>query len=117
MKNGAVVASVTKAPGSKLHLEAVASAAILIEGASYDMAAVRIRAVDEFGNVAPYAQLPLRVKLTGAAELVGGECVTLEGGMGGVYVKSVGRAGTAELEISSPQTPPVRIVFEIRLQP
>lgn len=117
VKNGAVVASVTKAPGSKLHLEAVASAVILIEGASYDMAAVRIRAVDEFGNVAPYAQLPLRVKLTGAAELVGGECVTLEGGMGGVYVKSAGRAGTAELEIRSPQTPPVRIVFEIRLQP
>lgn len=109
--------SVTKAPGSKLHLEAVASAAILTEGASYDMAAVRIRAVDEFGNVAPYAQLPLRVKLTGAAELVGGECVTLEGGMGGMYVKSVGRAGTSELEISSPQTPPVRIVFEIWLQP
>ena len=114
VKDGQTVASVTKAPGAKLHLEAVASASTLTERASYDMAAVRIRVVDEFGNIAPYAQLPVTLTLTGDAELVGGAALTLEGGMGGTYIRTLGRSGAAELTVCSGSLEAVHIKFEIK---
>ena len=111
MKGGEAVSSVTLCPGTKLRLQAIPSHTELTEGDSYDMAAVRIRILDEYGNPAPYAQLPVAFRLEGAAELVGPEAVTAEGGMTGTYIRTIGEAGTAELTISTPQTQPVRIRF------
>jgi beta-galactosidase len=71
----------------------------LREKDSYDMAAVRIRVLDELGNLAPYAQLPLTLSVEGAAELVGPAAVTAEGGMCGCYVKTKGISGAARLTI------------------
>ena len=110
---GKVVASVTRAPGAKLHLECTASQTTLREGDRYDMAAVRVRVVDEYGNTASYAQLPLRFSVAGAAELAGPADATAEGGMSGCYVRTVGRAGKAVLLVSSPQTAAVEISFEV----
>lgn len=108
---GEVVASVTCCPSTKLHLEAVPSHLELHEGDTYDMAAVRIRILDENGNTAPYAQLPVTLRLEGAAELVGPDIVTAEGGMTGTYVKTVGREGMAKLTVSTAQTEPVCVCF------
>ena len=100
VKDGEVVKSVTCCPSAKLHLEAQPSHSILHEGATYDMAAVRLRVADEFGNVSPYAQLPIRLKLEGAAELIGPDVVVAEGGMTGTYIRTTGIPGTAKLTIS-----------------
>ena len=113
IKDGEVVASVTCCPSTKLHLEAVASSALLKEGATYDMAAVRIRILDEFGNVAPYAQLPVRLTLEGAAQLVGPDAVTAEGGMCGTYIRTTGESGSAKLTISADGLTPVTIEFTV----
>jgi len=110
---GKVVASVTRAPGAKLHLECTVSRTTLREGDRYDMAAVRVRVVDEYGNTASYAQLPLRFSVAGAAELAGPADATAEGGMSGCYVRTVGRAGKAVLLVSSPQTAAVEISFDV----
>ncbi len=99
VENGEVVKSVTCCPSAKLHLEAVPSHTELREGDTYDMAAVRITVRDEFGNVAPYAQLPIRLKLEGAAELVGPDVVVAEGGMTGTYIRTIGKKGTAKLTV------------------
>ena len=107
------VASVTVSPGSKLHLEVRVSGEKLTEGASYDMAAVRVRILDENGNVAPYAQLPLQYTLEGPAQLVGPGIQTAEGGMGGTYLRTVGAAGQAKLTVSAPGCESVSVVFEI----
>lgn len=114
IKGDKCVKSVTKAPGSELHLDVRVSSTELCEGASYDMAAVRIRVMDEYGNLAPYAQSGVHLELKGAAELVGGENITLEGGMGGTYVKSVGTSGTAELALVADGMPSVHVKFEIK---
>jgi len=110
---GRVVASVTRAPGGKLRLETVVSSAVLHEGDRYDMAAVRVRIVDEYGNPASFAQLPLHFDLIGAAALCGPADVTAEGGMTGCFIRSVGRSGSALLRISSPQTEAVEIEFTV----
>lgn len=110
---GKVVASVTRAPGAKLRLICTPSATTLREGDTYDMAAVRVRIVDEYGNPAPYAQLPLHFAVAGAAELAGPADATAEGGMSGCYLRTTGRAGKAVLHVSSPQTASVEIEFDV----
>ena len=112
-KDGKTVAVQTRCPGRQLRLEAAASTAVLREGASYDMAAVRISIKDEYGNVASYAQLPVSLRLSGEAELVGPQTVTAEGGLCGCYIRSKGRSGKARLEISCAQTESISLEFNI----
>lgn len=113
-RGGKTVMSRTLCPGSLLHLEAEAGSTVLCEGDSYDMTQVRIRIKDEYGNDAVYAQLPVRLELSGCAELVGPDTVTAEGGMCGTYIRTLGRPGSAQLRISTAQTEPVTLEFEIR---
>ena len=77
------------------------------------MAAIRIRILDEFDNIAPYAQLPVKLKIEGAAELVGPDVVTAEGGMTGTYIRTVGEPGEARLTVSTDQTDSVTFIFHI----
>ena len=114
MDGDQVMASVTCCPSSKLHLGVTASSVILKEKQSYDMAAIRIRVLDEFGNIAPYAQLPVKLSIEGAAQLVGPNVVTAEGGMTGAYIRTSGQSGTAKLTVSTAQTEPVTIAFTVR---
>ncbi len=114
IKNGEVTASVTCCPSAQLHLEAIPSHTQLQEGATYDMAAVRIRVLDEFGNIAPYAQLPVRLTVEGAAQLVGPDVVTAEGGMCGTYIRTTGETGTAKLTVSAHSLAPVTVEFTVR---
>ena len=110
---GEVVLSRTLCPSAKLHLEVTSSHTELKEGDTYDMAAIRIRILDEFGNLAPYAQLPISLQLEGEAELAGPAVVTAEGGMCGTYLRTVGKSGTARLTISTSQTEAVTVEFQI----
>jgi len=113
IKDGKVVAENIRCPSKQLHLEATVSSRTLSEKASYDMASVRIRIADEFNNTASYAQLPVCLKISGDAELVGPAVVTAEGGLCGSYVRSTGKAGKAQLTISTAQTEDVVIEFSI----
>ncbi len=113
MKNGELVASRTCAPSGKLHLEVTPSHTTLREGDTYDMAAVRIRILDEFGNIAPYAQLPVTFALEGAAELVGPAVVTAEGGMTGAYLRTIGKPGMAALTVHAEGLEPVKLEFQV----
>ena len=112
-KDGTVVKSVTCGPSAKLRIEAFPSHRELRESDTYDMAAVRIRIVDEFGSVVPYAQLPVLLSVDGAAELVGPKVVTAEGGMCGTYVRTNGKIGTARLTMVTPQTEAVTVEFQV----
>jgi len=112
-KDGQVVKSVTCSPSARLHLEVTPSHTQLIEGDTYDMAAVRIRVLDEHGNIAPYAQLPVKLQLEGAAELIGPDVVCTEGGMTGTYIKTTGNSGEAVLTVSTAQTEPVTVRFTV----
>lgn len=113
-KNGQVVASVTKQPSAKLHAEVRVSKTELFEGDIYDMAAVRVRLLDENGAVAHYAQLPVKFTLEGAAELVGPDTVTAEGGMCGTYIRTAERKGAVRLTVSAPNMGAVSIDLNVR---
>ena len=112
-KDGEVVATYTCKPSAKLHLEVKASHVALREGDTYDMAAVRVRILDENGNIAPYAQLPVRFALEGEAELVGPTVATAEGGMTGTFLKTVEKEGEARLSITAEGMEPAVLIFKV----
>ncbi len=110
VKGGKLICSVTRSPGQRVHLEVSTSKTKLCEGDTYDAAAVRIRAVDEHGNLAPYWQEPVLLKCSGPIVLIGPEIISLKGGSGGCYVKTCGSSGSAELCVND-----IKIKFEINV--
>ena len=112
-KNGKTIASTVRCPGAALHLEVTPSHTELHETHGYDMAAVRIRILDEYGNIAPYAQLPVKLTVEGDAMLVGPDIVTAEGGMCGTYIRTTGETGSATLTVSAPGLAEQKISFTI----
>ena len=114
IKDGEVVCSRTLCPSASLHLEARVSSSVLTEGDTYDMAAVRIRILTEYDNVASYAQLPLSFHTEGDLELVGPKVVTAEGGMAGTYLRTVGKKGSGRLIVEAPGLEPVSLDFVIK---
>lgn len=116
VKNGEVVTRVTCRPSAKLRLDVRVSHMSLTERASYDMAAVRVRILDENGNIAPYAQIPVTFAVSGDAELAGPSVTTAEGGMCGAYLRSAGKKGTAVLTVHTEQTEDVILDFSINIE-
>lgn len=113
MVRGKCVKSVTRSASCKLHLEARPTSQRLHIGDTYDMAAVRIRILDEWGCVASYAQLPLSFAADGEVALLGPETATAEGGMCGAYVRTTGRPGPGILVISAPGLESVTVEFAV----
>ena len=114
IKDGKVIASVTKTPNAHLHLEVKPSSTSLCNGDTYDMAAVRIRVLDENNNLSPYAQLPIRLTVSGPIALACPDLLTAEGGSTGAYLRTTGEAGEAQLLIEAPHTEPVTVSFTVR---
>ena len=111
--NGKEGKSVTLAHSSKLHLDIIKDTSVLYEGNGYDETLVRIRVLDEFNNPAPYAQLPISIETSGSIENAGYSLLTLEGGMGGVIIKTNGGIGKGVLSLSS-ELGQMDVEFEVR---
>lgn len=114
--DGKVVKTVTKSAMSGLRLVLDVSSNELVEGATYDVAAVRIKITDEYGNVMPFFNHQALLEVMGDIEVLGPALADINGGMGGVYVRSTGVAGKASVKISLPdQGLSSEVGFDIRL--
>ena len=112
IKDGQVVISRTLGQSCKLHLDVTVSKTSLIEADTYDMARVRVRVVDEYGNLTPYYQLPVRFTASGSMEVRGLDNAALEGGCSGCYIATKGQEGKGYLQIHAEGLEPVNIEFE-----
>lgn len=112
IKDGAVVAAVQKEPMKTVSLFARADHTAMREKTTYDVAAVRIEARDENGNVLRFFNEPVSFAVNGPAELIGPRVASLQGGMGGTYLKTTGESGAVTLTITNSQTEPVVMEFE-----
>ena len=118
IKNGEVVKTKNIAPMTKMGLEVECDRVVLKEIESYDVACVRIRAVDENRNILYYYNDPVVLKIEGNAELIGPTVVGLNGGCGGTYVKTTGKAGSARLTVTDINGRAMAEVdFKIQLEP
>lgn len=113
VKNNRVVKALTVKPFEQRRLAVKVSHTKLIEDSTYDVAAVRIRMTDQNGNPLPYMNGAVFAKLQGEAELIAEEPVMLRGGMGGLYVKTIGKSGKATLTLSAEGCEPITIGFHI----
>ena len=100
IKNGKVVKTVTKTPMNKMKLEFDAPNTILSEKTSYDVGVVRIRAIDENGNLLPYCNEAIKINIDGPLEVIGPDMISLRGGMSAFYVKTNSQKGKAKVTIS-----------------
>ena len=116
VEDGAVVASVKKDAMHEIHLAAEADHMLLTEKQSYDVAAVRIRAEDEHGNVLSFCNDAVTLETEGAIELIGPDLSSLQGGMGGTFVRTTGEEGKGVLIIKMSQAKEQRLFFEIKKQ-
>ncbi|HOO27733.1 MAG TPA: glycoside hydrolase family 2 protein, partial [Lachnospiraceae bacterium] len=113
IRNGAVVKTVIKEPAEQLVLEAKVSSHTLYDKGTCDAAAVRLRMLDQNGNLLSYYQEPLRLSTEGPLRLLGPSVISLKGGMGGVYVRTTGTEGTGSLTIEGEQIQPKTLQFEV----
>lgn len=116
IRDGQVVKTLVKEPMHQAHLAVTVSHRELREKRTYDVAAVRIVVKDENENILPFYNDAVEFSLEGPAELIGPKVVSLQGGMGGTYLKSIGEEGCAVLRIKSEGTEPVELKFTIRNQ-
>ena len=100
IRNGEVVKTVIKSSMNKLCLDVSVSSNELVEGATYDVAAIRIKVTDEYGNVMPFYNRQAKVETDGPIEVLGPSMADINGGMGGVYIRSTGKTGKASVKIS-----------------
>lgn len=113
VRDGAVVESVERAPANELRLEAKVDTTRLVDGPTWDLATVRIRALDEYGAPRVYAHRVVRLRIEGDAEIVGPDLLPLVGGAMGAYVRTLGRAGSARLTIECRGAADVVLDFDI----
>ena len=97
----------------KVYIKADVDHTELSEKNTYDVAAVRITATDEYGNTLSFFNDPICLSVEGPVELIGPDIVCLSGGMGGTYIRTTGKTGKAELTISSAQAEAVTIDITI----
>ncbi len=115
IKDGEIVKTVEKKAMTKIVLDVSVDHTELVEDHTYDVAAVRIKATDEYGNVLPYFNDIVTFDIKGDAEIIGPKTVALSGGMGGTFVKTKGKEGKAKLKIKSPQAKTVDVDFTINI--
>lgn len=113
ISDGEVVKTVTLAPMTRRELYVDVDHTDLHEDTSYDVAAVRIEDRDEYGNVLPFSNDPVTFEVEGPVELIGPSVVSLQGGMGGTYIKTTGKKGKAKLIIKTQNGETHSVDFEV----
>ena len=108
--------TIWKKPMTEVVLTAEADHTTLVEKNSYDVALIRIQAKDEYGNVLPVYNDPVSFETKGEITLIGPSVVSLQGGMGGTYVKTTGKSGDGTLLIRYGLGKEVSINFEIEVK-
>ncbi len=106
-RGGKLVAKTTLGQTKEWKINISVSSHALTEKDTYDVAAVRITAVDDYGILMPYVSAAVRLRCTGAVELIGPSVVPFTGGCCGAYVKT---RGTGEGTLYVNDTP---VLFEV----
>ena len=98
-RGGKEVGRVKKAGAGHPHLDVKADTLELTENGTWDMATVRIRALDDNKNLLPYITRALTLEAEGEIEVIGPKHPVFSGGMTGTYVRTTGRSGEGKLTI------------------
>ena len=113
IRDGKPAAAVSIGEMTACRLEVDADTTDLAEGGTYDVASVRIRTVDAYGNTLPLFMEPVELSCEGNIELIGASLISLKGGCGGTYVRTTGLPGEGRLSVHTPGLESVMITFKV----
>ena len=102
IKDGKVAATVVKKAFERICIRTDISSDILHDDRTYDVAEIRIRITDENGNIQSFFNGDLKIVSEGDIEVIGPENAFISGGMGGIYVRSIGKKGVGKIRIEMP---------------
>ncbi len=115
IKDGNVVKTVVKEPVRSTFINAQADHTSLVENTTYDVALIRIKACDQNGNVLNFYNEAVMLSTEGAIEIIGPKIISLKGGYGGTFVKTLGESGKAFLSIMDNSGNEGKIEFDISI--
>ena len=101
LKDGEVVKELFIKPMTSWKIKASIDHISLAEEESYDVAAIRLQAVDDNDNVLPFFNDPVEIEADGSVEIIGPKTISLQGGMGGCYIKTTGVSGDGTVVIKA----------------
>ncbi|MCQ2081731.1 MAG: glycoside hydrolase family 2 protein [Lachnospiraceae bacterium] len=101
LKDGEVVKELFIKPMTSWKIKASIDHVSLAEEESYDVAAIRLQAVDDNDNVLPFFNDPVEIEADGSVEIIGPKTISLQGGMGGCYIKTTGVSGNGTVVIKA----------------
>ena len=113
IKDGEVVKVLEKRPMVSRYLEVSCSHTALCENTTYDVAAIRFRMESDAGNLLNFCQDVITLSAEGDIAIIGPDKISLRGGMGGTYVKSIGKTGKGILTVSCEGLTPQKIEFDV----
>lgn len=105
--------TITLSSVQSVHIKAKASHTLLTEDRTYDVAEIRLEAVDENDNLLTHYNEPVMLSVTGPIEIIGPKLLTFRGGLTGVYIRTIGEEGNASLLIEADGLADVKINFDI----
>jgi len=117
VKDGEIVKTLVRSAVKDVVLQAEADHTALVEGDTYDAAAVRVRLCDQNGALLRFYNGSVALAAEGPIEIVGPRLVQLRGGCGGTYIRTAGGAGSARLTLTGEQGGAVTIAFTIEAKP
>lgn len=71
-------------------------------GTVQDATRVVVKALDQKGNILPFAFFPLRIEVSGPIMLVGDDMASLIGGKYAFWIKTTGQTGKGKIKVKSP---------------
>ena len=101
IKDNNVFKTINLSKARKLHIKLNPSSLILNEDNTYDVALIRISALDQNDNILSYYNEPYNVSVSGGIDLIGPSIVSFKGGYSGIYVKSNGKGDNGVLNINT----------------
>ena len=97
--NSEQVIEVERGPLNKISLEVTPSTTNLVNGETYDVALVTLKAVSDLGEILPYHDEVISLETQGEISILGPSVFPLRGGQSGFYVRSHGGDGKGKIII------------------
>ena len=101
IKNDRVFKVINLSKVDRYHLEYNVSSNILVVDNTYDVELVRLKMVDQNGNVLPYYNEGYVIECSGGIDIIGPKVLAFKGGYSGIYVKSNGNGNKGRLIIKT----------------
>lgn len=112
-KDGKEVASVTKGPGTSMHLKVTPSKEALHVEETYDVAMVSVSAQNNHEDILVYSSEVIELEAIGNVEILGPLRFPLRGGQGAFYVRSGRGKGNGSVKIRTDNMGEKGITFTV----